>query len=276
MRLRRPFGALVAASMVGDPDVMAYAASVVANGGTVSTARYPTLMAFVGAEKASGAWDLTDDYWGFWAEGSVQALTSLKQRRLAVATNTPTFTTDRNYAFDGVTNYIDTGFIPSSHGLSMTTDNVRLAVYERTNVSGNTVAAGTTSGTSSQALQLRPRNSSNAIGTPNVNLSGGTFTLPAANSQGFTSAARNAAAAGNCVAYKNGAAMTRTVDPTAFGATLPAFSLYVGADNRSGSPLSFRACSVGMVAIGATLSASQELSQYNAVQTWATNVGANV
>ncbi len=79
------------------------------------------------------------------------------------------------------------------------------------------------------------------------------------------------------VAYRNGVALTRGLDPTSFGTTLPAtYSLYLGAMNVTGSLVGVRACTLGWVDIGALLTADQELAQYNAVQTFMTAVGANV
>jgi len=275
MRLRRSLGATVAASMVGDPDVLAYADAVVTNGGTVSTARYPILTAFVGADKAAGAWGLTDDLWPLWAENEIQALTSLKQRRLATAVNSPTFTADRGYEFNGTTQYIDTGFIPSTHAVAMTATSVRVAVYERANVAGNTYAAGVAN-TSNRRLSVIPRTAAGTSAQGEANSAIGTFTLPAADSRGYTPIARNGGTAADCVAYKNGVAMTRTADPAAFGATLPVSSLYIGGINSAGTLGSARASSIGFVSCGAALSAAQELAHYNAVQAFATAVEANV
>ena len=256
-----------------DPDAKAWRNSVVANGGTVSGPRLAIVSRFIRAEKASGAWALTDDYWGLWGESAPQALTSLKQRRLAVATNTPTFAADRDYTFDGATNYLDTGFIAASHAVAMTATSARIAVYERTNVNANTYAAGAISA-SNRNLRIRPRVSGNALGEANA--TSGTFTLPASDSRGLTAVSRNGADATTCLAYKNGAAMTRTVDPSAFGASLPLVGIFIGGSNSGGVLTTPRACAVGLVATGAALSAAQELAQYNAVQAWATAVGAQV
>lgn len=258
---------------VWDSDVAAWAAAVVANGGTVSPGRAAIVAQFIGAEKDSGAWALTDDYMGLWAEGSVQALTSLKQRRLATVSGTPTFTTDRDYLFDG-SNYIDTGFIPSTHALSMGANSVHVEVYERSNVSTNTAAIGTNSGTNRQ-VRVNPNNGSNAaLGYGNN--AQGTFTLPASTSVGLTQMGRSGVAVTTAYGAKNGVDMVRSADPSAVGASLPSHSLYIGGLNNIGSLTNGRACRVGFVAWGAALSEAQRLARYNAVQAWATAVGAQV
>jgi hypothetical protein len=71
--------------------------------------------------------------------------------------------------------------------------------------------------------------------------------------------------------------MVQAVAPTAFGsASLPIVPILVGGYNNAGVFTSPRATSIGFMTVGATLSAAQELAQYNAVQAWATAVGANV
>lgn len=274
MLLRRTYGAPVAAvSMSVEGETAAYAAAVVANGGTVSDARIAILNTFIRTEKASGAWALTDDYWGLWAENATQALVSLKQRRLATVTAAPTFTQDRGYAFNGSTQVVDTGFIPGTHAAAMGVNSSHIETYERTDVSSNTVSAGVTT-TTARSLAVRPRSSGSALGGGNS--ANGTWTLPAATSLGLTQVGRNGALATDAYGAKNGVDMTRTVDPASLGATLPSHSIYIGAAN-TGAISAARACSVGYVACGAALPTSAlRLARYNAVQAWAAAVGAQV
>lgn len=273
MRLRRSIGAPVAA-MVGDPDVLAYAAAVVANGGTVSTARYPILTAFIGAEKAAGLWALTDDYMGLLGENATQALTSLKQRRLATVSGTPTFTADRGYAFNGTDNHVDTGFVPGTHAVAMTATSIHAEAYEITNVNAaNATTLGCNSG-SNRTIGVRPRDGSTAQGFGGSAV--GTFTLSSADSRGLTQMGRNGSLVTDCYGAKNGVDLTRSVDPAGVGASLPSHSFFIGAANNSGTAGQRRAGSVAYVAWGAALSQSQRLARYTNVQAWATAVGANV
>ena len=247
-------------------------AAVVANGGTVSAARLAIINAFIAAEIAAGIWPLMDDYFPSWGENAPQALTSLKQRRLATVTAAPTFTADRGYVFNGTSNFINTGFVPSTHAVVMTGTNLRLAVYERTNVSANTTTAGVQS-VSPVQLAIRARSGSGANTFVNVQIN---FTLGVADSRGYLAASRNGADDTTCFAYKNGAAQTLNITTPPYGTTLPTHALYIGARNNAGTADTFRACSVGFVAAGAQLSAAQEAAQYANVQAWATAIGANV
>ena len=257
-----------------DGDVLSWHDTIVAAGGSVSVAILSIASRFVMAEKVSGAWALTDDYWPFWGENLIQATVSLKQRRTVTLVNAPAFSARRHFATNGSSSYLDTGFIPSTHKIAASTSNVRLAVYLRDNVSNTLYAAGATS-SSNRNLRVRPRNGS--LTYLDANSPSGTYTLPAATSAGYTAGSRDAASGANSYGYKNGVAMVQTVAPTAFAAaSLPVVPILVGGYNNAGVFAGPRATSIGFMTVGATLSAAQELAQYNAVQAWATAVGANV
>jgi hypothetical protein len=263
------------ANLIGssDTDVRRWVIAVGANGGWVSPTRLAIVTAFVAAEKASGAWSLTDDYWALWGENEAQALTSLKQRRLATKVNSPVFTVDRQFAFDGATSYLNTGFIPSTHAVAYTPNAQRLCVYERTNLSFSGYAAGVRVGTS-PSLGIIPRASSSMTGVANNITTGATFTLSPADSRGLKAISR--AGGTTMLGYDRGVRLTDVTGLTLGTLTLQSVALAIGCYNSGGTPISFRAASVGFVAIGAPLSDAQELAQYNAIQTFATAIGANV
>jgi hypothetical protein len=269
---RRTYGAPVAAvSMSVEGETAAYAAAVVANGGTVSDARVAILNTFIRTEKASGAWALTDDYWGLWAENEAQALTSVKQRRLAVAVGSPTFAVDRGYTFNGSSQYLDTGFILSTHGVNGTGTNQRLGVYERTNVSASGISAGTIDA-AARCLLLVSRNGT--VATGRTNAAGVDFTLGTADSRGLKVVSR----AGGGTTMKLFDRGVKLTDGTATspGSAAPTRALYIGAGNNAGTAASHRAASTGFAVVGGPLSDAQELAHSISVQSYATAVGANV
>ena len=272
MRLRRIYGAPVAAvSMSVEGETAAYATAVVANGGTVSDARVAILNTFIRTEKASGVWALTDDYWGLWAENEAQALTSLKQLRLASAVAAPTFTANAGYALNGTAQYLNTGFIPSTHGINCTATDQRIGVYERANVSSSGVSAGIVDA-AARCLAINNRNGAN--GTARLNALGVDIALASADSRGLKAVSR--AAGGTTVKlFDRGVKMTDGTSTTP-GSAAPTRAVYIGASNNAGTAAAFRAASTGFVVVGGPLSNAQELAQYNAVQAWATAVGANV
>lgn len=259
--------------MLLDPDLLLWRDAVVTNGGTVSAARLTIVNDFIRAEKACGAWALTDDYWALWGENEAQALTSLKQRRLASTVNSPIFTADRQYDFDGITNYINTGFIPSTHGVSYTGGNQRLAVYERTNVGVSAYTAGTRVGTAS-SIALVARGSTSMTALLNNTAGSGSFVLSVADSRGLKAVSR--AGGTTALGYERGVRLTDVTGLTIGGSSGPSVSLAIGCLNSGGTPVSFRAASVGFVAIGGPLSDAQEAAQQTNVQQMATAIGANV
>jgi hypothetical protein len=259
------------ASRAFDADVLAWRDAVAANGGSVSLVRLIVVDQFVFSEKASGAWALTDDYWGFWAESEIQALTSLKQRRLAAAANSPIFTIDRSYTGDGATSYVNLGFVPATHGVNCTGTNQRIGAYECTNISNTGRSAGAFD-TSTRVLSLLNRNATNMAG--HLNHLGVSIALTLADSRGLKVVSR--AGGGTAVlSYDRGVRLADAV-AAAPGSGAPTSSLFALARNNAGTPDLFRAAALGFVVVGGPLSDAQELAQYNAVQAWATSVGAQV
>ena len=256
-----------------DADVLAWRDAVLANGGSVSLARLIVVDQFVFSEKTAGLWALTDDYLGFWAENAVQALTSLKQRRLATAVNSPSFTADRDYTFNGTTSYADTGFVPGTHAMVMSTNSAHAEVYERTNVNSATSSLGVNSG-SSRAINVFPRDA--GVVRAGANGTGAIYTLSPATSAGLTQFGRNGDTVTDVYGAKNGLELVQTAPLSALGASLPSHRFYVGGANVSGSLSQARAASVGYLAWGAALTSGQRLARYGNVQAWATSVGAQI
>lgn len=247
-----------------------YAAAVVVNGGTVSAARQAIISTFIAAEIASGAWGLTDDYWPLWAEDASGALTSLKQLRLSTLPVAPTFAANQGYTGNGTSQYINTNFIPSMHGVNLTAGNSRLFIYERTNVATNTTGIGTVGGTT---MSIRSRGSTGGIGNIAMQSNAVSFTLSVASSLGSISCSRTSNSS-TITPYQRGIALTPVAVTPAN--TLPTSSITILARNNVSGPDQFRGSQVGFACVGAPLSATQELAQYSAVQAWATSIGANV
>lgn len=250
--------------------VSLWADAVRGNGGTVSDARFSLVNALVAALKTAGVWPLTDDILLLAAESATQALTSIKQRRLATAVNSPTFTTDRDYTFNGSTNYIDMAFIPSLHAVAMTGGDMRIATYERTNINAG-YSAGLSTSSTNRNLLMRARSAGNFQAMVNS----AQITVASANSQGLTTASRTAA--GVFELWQNGASLGTQV-PASNAALLPNGNVYVGARNNTVTPAAdtFRAASIALVLVGASLSAAQELAAYTAIQAHMTAIGAQV
>lgn len=235
----------------------------------MSAGRLTLIAALIDAYIAAGIWTLIDDEQPLCAENAPQALTSLKQRRLATVTAAPTFTADAGYAFNGTTQFINTGFVPSTMAVGMNANNVRVATYERTNVAANSsVALGCTAA----AVTLNPRNGSGIIQSAcfssSINVASSIT-----DSRGLTAVSR-AAAATTINGWKNGVALAGGT--SAPGGALGVNAIYIGARNSAGTADQFRAATEGWTSWGAPLSTGQEASYYTALQTFMTAIGANV
>jgi hypothetical protein len=274
---KRAFLRSTRSNMIGTPSVSgaaeaaAWQAAVIANGGTVSAGRLAVVSSFIAAEKSAGTWALTDDYWGLWGENAPQALTSLKQLRLCTAVAAPTFTADRGYVFNGTTQYLDSGFVPSTHAVAMTGSNLRAAAYERTNVTTSTYVLGAGGDDANSNVRFIPRTASSTMQAA-LNSALTNHATGITDSRGYSAASRSGS---TYATYKNGVSAGSGV-PGTTGTTLTVRSIFIGATNSAGVAGTFRAASVGLIAVGGTLSAPQELAQYTNVQAWATAVGANV
>lgn len=260
-----------------DADTVAWFDAVVAAGGTVSLDRLVIADQFVFAEKTAGTWALTDDYLAFWAENSIQARMSLKQRRLATAVNSPTFTPDRDYTFNGTTSYSDLGYVPATHGVNWTASAQRIAVYERTNViSAASVSAGAYTGGTNKGFIVNQTSSGQLRGGLNTaDGSPGNFTISPADSRGLKAVSR-AGGGTTMLGYDRGVRLTDATALTVSNAARPTHSVYVGGLNYGGTLTNPRSAAIGFVAFGAPLSDAQEATQYANVHAWATAVGAQV
>ena len=99
---------------VPDTSVAVWLTAVATAGGAVSADRVRLLDGLVTSLKDCGVWDRLDRLWVFAAENQAQALVDLVGLGQATAVNEPSFITDLGYAFDGSTQYIDTGFDAAS------------------------------------------------------------------------------------------------------------------------------------------------------------------
>jgi hypothetical protein len=256
-----------------DPDAVLWFAAV----GTVGAAQRARVNTLFAALKAAGSFAKADDYWLLVAENTTQALTSLKQRRLAVAVASPVFAVGLGYTFDvTLAPYIDTGFIPFTHATVSTGDSIRFAVYLRAPdglATGGFVAGSRVSG--GRSIRLRPLPASFLPDTNDVNTA---FALPggATGSKGYAAGSRSDATVASKKAYLNGVPLVRTVDATATSAIASNLSIYIGGVNLNGVMSQPTTCTLGFLTHGAPLTDPQELAEYQAIQAYMVAWGAGV
>ncbi len=244
--------ALVTAA--ADRDVQLWVGAVYANGGTVSSAHRGLLSRYIRAEKAAGVWSKRDDVLLLRAENDIQSRVSLKRRVLATATGSPVFVPLIGWKFNGSSNYLRTGYIPTTHHVNLTVADAQVTVWEATNLASANEALGAVGG--SGQIYIAPRSGSNGLfGTINTgSQSVGTVT----DSTGYSSIYRGQGAVFG--GYKNGSSVaTASPSPVSF---LPSFEIYIGAYNNAGTAAGFRASTLSFAAYGGSLTAAQEAASY--------------
>lgn len=249
-----------------------FAGAVVANGGTVGTARYELLATLIEKSMVCGHWWETDDIANLVAENVGQQAVTLKRCTVMTAVGSFAFVADEGQAFNGTTQYYNSLFQPSQHSRRRP-DAYRLGVYERTNVGTLTTAMGYNSGTSTSVGFLFPRQSTDII---RAGISSGAVNLPdtITDSRGLTTVSRNGT--GVLTPYKNGVAGTTGTTANAPGA-FAGGTIFIGCgQNGSGTASGFRASTIGCAEWGGWLTPEQEAAWYAALQAFMTAVGANV
>lgn len=265
-----------------DTDAVAWFTAVTTNGGTVSNYQKSAVATLITALKTAGAWANLDDGWLLVAENSVQALTSLKARRLATAVNAPLFAPALGYSFDGATNYVDTGYLASTMAVNVTATNTRIAGYERVNVTGATAAANGSmlgiSQSASRSWRLTPASApnNNTGSLLEVQELGSTFIAnPPAESRGLSVVSRNGDGT-TVLGFHDGVQLVRTADPTSLASLVPSISLFLGGRNSGGSLFSARPTVLGWASVGGALTPAQELPAFNAITAYMAAWGASV
>jgi len=251
-----------------DPDAARWIAAV--GQSNVSPARGRLISDTIRALKGAGVWTDLDFLPVLAAENAASALVDWKARKAMTAVNTPTFTADQGYAFNGTTSYLNTGFIPSTDCVAATGASFMMGVYERTDVSIINRAMGAFVTTAQSAI-LTPRNGSNA--QAGLNAANAAVVTGLSDSRGLTVAQTNGT---NGAGYKNGVAGA-TPTLTTPGSSLVNIALFLGGYNQAGSLTSPRASTLGYALFGRNgWSATQHASFYAAMQSYMSRIGASV
>jgi hypothetical protein len=251
-------------------EALAWRRSVNGFGGAVSDARLALMKTLFDA--LAPIWPLIADAWMLAAENQVQALVSLKQRRLGIAVNSPAFPIDRGYQFDGAANYVDSGFIASTHAASigMGINNCRVCAREQVDLAANAWTLGAFSG-SIRSLSIRARNAAATAQLEICSGGNGVATLLTQSSATMVSGQRTGPA--TIVARQNGQPMSVTA-PTSWATALPSVSLWFGGRNSSGTLNVPKACTLAYASIGATMTDAQAQAEANAVNQHLSSIGA--
>lgn len=219
--------------------------------------------------KSAGIWNRLNPFWMLAAHDAQAARLNWKNPSTfaLTAVNSPTFTTDRGYAGNGSTSYLNTGWDPSNNGGGIYTQNdAHIAVWNRTSRAINTSCAlgqVTTGG----AINMFLRYTGGLVFTRvNESTSSG---LAVAGSNGLTLGDRTDST--TVTIYKDGVSLGNPT--TATSDVLSTTDLYIGGYNFGGTLVSPTSDEFAAVSFGASLGALQD-DYYTILQTYLTAVGA--
>lgn len=227
-------------------------------------ARKAQINTCIKALKAAGVWSKLDALYLFAAADAQAARQNwIADLYNATAVSSPTFTTDRGYAGDGVASYVDSNFNPSSASSPKFVQNSAFfAAWSRTAAASATTSAGHFDGT--KGTTLNPRNT-NAIVSRVNQASSFTTGATITDGSGLTSLSRTGASAVRI--DKNG---VKVADDTNASSTVANGNLKAGTIGNS----TFSTTQFAAMAIGSQLSEAEDLALYNALNTYLQAVGA--
>lgn len=225
----------------------------------------------VGSLKTAGVWAKLDCLYVMAAETAQAAQRNwIKDAHNLSPVNSPTFTVDRGYDFNGSTQYLNTQYTPSTQAVQYLQDSASLFVWCTENVQGDGYSIGAFA---SNITVIIPRRSGapdtflaaiNAVGTASASI--GTTS----DSRKLTHAERSGAAL--TTVYKDGAsAATNTVASSG----LPTQPIFLGARDTDGSPSNYDTRALASAGIGASLGSTAAAALYTALNTYLTAVGAS-
>ena len=178
--------------------------------------------------------------------------------------NSPTFTTDRGYAGDGVSSYVASGYVPSADSNWTSTDHSFGRVL-------NTFAGGYDFGLFDNGASKYAYVNTSGLGTSvTVGDSGYTGTSQTISGQTHVTASR--VSDSGYVLYSNGAFLaTETVS----GGSASSIEMRIGSvEVTYGGPSAYSASRVSAVYVGKGLTSGEALALYTALQNYMTGVGA--
>jgi hypothetical protein len=212
---------------------------------------------------ADGIWAKLDVLWVLAAHDAQAARLNWKTPAsfALTAVNSPTFTTDRGYAGNGTTSYLDTGWDPATNGSNYTQNNASFGLWSRTSGQSAVNLMGT--GTAN-VCTIVSRNTSDQS-SHRINTAGLGVGAASLDGSGFWHAERTASSAS--AIYKNGALEVAGAQTSA---ALSSSDFNLGRVNTT----QFATTQFAAAFMGASFSSGERSAFYTALQTYMTAVGA--
>ncbi len=211
------------------------------------------------ALKSAGVWSKLDHFVVCANTAAADGLLDWKNPSTPwTAVSSPTFTSDRGYAGDGVSAHI-IGPTTYSAMTNFTQNGAHLALWSRTAASGANYDLGVNAATSS--VRLRLRNSSTI--TAHINQTSGSYGAVVTDASGFFVATRSASTVGEV--FRNGASiLSITATSTSRPALAPTLFRY---------DATYSSREIALLAIGGDVT-SEQSAYYSAVSAYMIAVGA--
>ena len=214
------------------------------------------------ALKAAGIWSQLDTYYMMAAHHEQASRLNWKNPDsfTLTASGTITFTIDRGWQGDGSTGYLDTGWIPATHGVNYTLNDASFGVYSRTNTNAG-IDMGANESPTVRLSQIAIRISGFQGGMANGPLTGGLLVL-VADSLGMGAMRR--AASNSQRALRNGVDIGGNATASV---ALGQIAFYIGARNTlAGTPEQFVTRQLASAFTAAAMSEAQHAALYDAMQ----------
>ena len=213
----------------------------------------------------AGVWSKLDCLWMMAAHDAQAARLNWKNPgtyNLTIGGGAPTFSTDPHYATDGVDDWLDTNFNPSTAGGNFTQNAASFGAWGLLNVQNASSAMGWFDGT--DGITLAFRNTVDKLAGRLNNVSAISSVATVASGAGLS--AVNRAISTQIQLYKNGAALGAPIGAGA--TTLNSANLRLGSITASG----FCAAQFSCAFVGGNLTATEHGALYTAVNTYLTAV----
>lgn len=184
--------------------------------------------------------------------------------------NAPTFTTDRGYAGDGTTSYLNTGWKPA--GSSLYTESSAVIgswINAGTNAAASTKSSMGVFAPGSTGSYITPRSSTNTHRTQ-VNSTTAADFGTVSTILGLTTTGR--AGSNTVETYRNGVSAGTQSVTTATRLNIDCFLLGI---NNNGTPINHSNFRVAAAMMGGALDSTEQTALYNALNTYLTAIGGN-
>ena len=259
-----------------DTNATAWVNAVVAASGTVSAPQQTRVCNLIVAAKGHGYWTKLDRMWLLASENAAQAKIDIVNLATTTITGAPTFTASQGYSNFTTSDFIDTGYLPSSSSVHLTLNSVDIGYYNRTNrsASASVVQFGIIDATVTPTTRLLV--ASNAFGFDQASLNdAGGPSVASTNAQGLFIGVRDSVSTsevykdGNTTPIATGSAASNTLSTSA--------TLFIGCVNTSTACAFPTTDQIAIAFVGGALTASDTANLSTDVNGgYMTSLGTNV